>query len=90
VYLRDIWPSSAEIAETVGRALQSDMFRKSYAEVFDGDENWHSLEVPTGEHYDWRESTYVRRRRSSRRSRDQPTRRPTSPALACSRCSATR
>jgi aconitate hydratase len=61
VYLRDIWPSSAEIAETVGRALQSDMFRSSYAEVFDGDENWHSLEVPTGEHYDWRESTYVRR-----------------------------
>jgi aconitate hydratase len=61
VYLRDIWPSSAEIAETVGRALQSDMFRSSYAEVFDGDENWHSLEVPTGERYDWRESTYVRR-----------------------------
>jgi aconitate hydratase len=61
VYLRDIWPSSAEIAETVGRALQSDMFRSSYAEVFDGDENWHSLDVPTGEHYDWRESTYVRR-----------------------------
>jgi aconitate hydratase len=61
VYLRDIWPSSAEIAETVGRALRSDMFASSYAEVFDGDENWHSLEVPTGEHYDWRESTYVRR-----------------------------
>ncbi|MGD1049742.1 MAG: aconitate hydratase AcnA [Solirubrobacteraceae bacterium] len=61
VHLRDIWPSSAEIAETVGRALQSDMFASSYAEVFDGDENWHSLEVPTGEHYDWRESTYVRR-----------------------------
>jgi aconitate hydratase len=61
VYLRDIWPSSAEIAETVGRALQSDMFASTYAEVFDGDENWHSLEVPTGEHYDWRESTYVRR-----------------------------
>jgi aconitate hydratase len=61
VYLRDIWPSTAEIAETVAQAVQSDMFRKSYAEVFDGDENWHSLEVPEGEHYDWRESTYVRR-----------------------------
>jgi aconitate hydratase len=61
VHLRDIWPSSSEIAETVGRALQSDMFRSSYAEVFDGDENWHSLDVPTGERYDWRESTYVRR-----------------------------
>jgi aconitate hydratase len=37
------------------------MFRKSYAEVFDGDANWHSLEVPQGDRYDWRESTYVRR-----------------------------
>jgi aconitate hydratase len=61
VYLRDIWPSSAEIAETVTAAVQSDMFRRSYAEVFDGDENWHSLEVPQGDRYDWRESTYVRR-----------------------------
>jgi aconitate hydratase len=61
VYLRDIWPSSAQIADTVAAAVQSDMFRRSYAEVFDGDENWHSLEVPGGDHYDWRESTYVRR-----------------------------
>ena len=61
VYLRDIWPSTREIADTVGAAVQSDMFRRSYAEVFDGDENWHSLAVPDGEHYDWRESTYVRR-----------------------------
>ena len=61
VYLRDIWPSSREIAETVTAAVQSDMFRRSYAEVFDGDENWHSLEVPQGDRYDWRESTYVRR-----------------------------
>ncbi|HZL54309.1 MAG TPA: aconitate hydratase, partial [Solirubrobacteraceae bacterium] len=61
VYLRDIWPSGSEIAEVVAEAVQSDMFRKSYAEVFDGDENWGSLEVPQGELYDWRESTYVRR-----------------------------
>jgi aconitate hydratase len=61
VYLRDIWPSASEIAEVVADAVQSDMFRKSYAAVFDGDENWHSLQVPAGEHYDWRESTYVRR-----------------------------
>jgi aconitate hydratase len=61
VYLRDIWPSSREIAETVEEAVQSDMFRKSYAEVFDGDANWLTLEVPPGDHYDWRESTYVRR-----------------------------
>ncbi|HEX4034813.1 MAG TPA: aconitate hydratase AcnA [Solirubrobacteraceae bacterium] len=61
VYLRDLWPSSAEIARTVEAAVQSDMFRKSYAEVFDGDANWHSLDVPSGDRYDWRESTYVRR-----------------------------
>ncbi len=47
VYLKDIWPSAAEVAETVGDAVQSDMFRKSYGEVFDGDERWNSLEVPT-------------------------------------------
>jgi len=61
VYLRDIWPSTQLIAETVEQAVQSDMFRRSYAEVFDGDAHWHSLEVPLGDHYDWRESTYVRR-----------------------------
>jgi aconitate hydratase len=61
VHLRDIWPSSAEIAQTVESAVRSEMFRRSYAEVYDGDANWHSLEVPVGERYDWRESTYVRR-----------------------------
>ncbi len=62
VYLKDIWPSATEVAETVGDAVQSDMFRKSYGEVFDGDERWNSLEVPTGERFAWDErSTYVRR-----------------------------
>ena len=61
VYLRDIWPSSREVSDTVERAVQSDMFRRSYAEVFDGDERWHSLAVPQGDRYDWRESSYVRR-----------------------------
>jgi aconitate hydratase len=62
VYLRDIWPSAAEVSETVLDAVQSDMFRKSYAEVFDGDERWNSLEVPTGDSFAWGEdSTYVRR-----------------------------
>jgi aconitate hydratase len=61
VYLRDIWPSSAEIATVVEDAVQSDMFHKSYGEVFDGDERWNSLEVPTGELFAWDErSTYVR------------------------------
>jgi len=62
VYLRDLWPSSAEVAELIGRAVQSDMFRKSYAQVFEGDERWNTLEVPTGESYAWDDaSTYVRR-----------------------------
>jgi aconitate hydratase len=62
VYLKDIWPSSAEIAETVAEAVQSDMFHKSYGEVFDGDERWNGLDVPTGDLFEWDErSTYVRR-----------------------------
>jgi aconitate hydratase len=62
VYLKDIWPNEAEVAQTVEEAVQSDMFRKSYGEVFDGDERWNSLEVPTGDRFAWDErSTYVRR-----------------------------
>jgi aconitate hydratase len=62
VYLRDLWPSSAEVAELIGRAVQSDMFRRSYAEVFAGDERWNSLDVPTGESFAWDDaSTYVQR-----------------------------
>ncbi len=61
VFLKDIWPTAAEVAETVEDAVQSDMFRKSYGEVFDGDERWNSLEVPTGELFEWEpDSTYVR------------------------------
>ena len=60
VYLKDIWPSTAEVARTVEEAVQSDMFRTSYGEVFDGDENWQGLDVPTGDRYAWDEdSTYV-------------------------------
>jgi aconitate hydratase len=62
VFLKDIWPTADEVAATVEEAVQSDMFRKSYAEVFDGDERWNSLEVPSGELFEWDErSTYVRR-----------------------------
>jgi aconitate hydratase len=61
VYLRDIWPSEREVAQTIERAVQSDMFRKSYAEVFAGDERWNGLDVPGGERYAWEErSTYAR------------------------------
>jgi aconitate hydratase len=62
VYLKDIWPSEHEVAETIEEAVQSDMFRKSYGEVFDGDERWNSLEIPSGELFEWDpDSTYVRR-----------------------------
>jgi aconitate hydratase len=62
VYLKDIWPDSREVGEAVESAVQSDMFRSSYSEVFDGDERWNSLEVPTGDSFAWDEkSTYVRR-----------------------------
>ncbi len=61
VYLRDIWPSEREVAETIEQAVQSDMFRKSYGEVFAGDERWNSLQVPTGDRFAWDvSSTYVR------------------------------
>jgi aconitate hydratase len=61
VYLKDIWPSANEVGQTIEEAVQSDMFRKSYEEVFDGDERWNSLEVPSGELFAWDEdSTYVR------------------------------
>jgi aconitate hydratase len=61
VYLRDIWPTEQEIAKTVGEAVQADMFRKSYGEVFAGDERWNSLDVPEGVRFEWDEqSTYVR------------------------------
>ena len=62
VYLNDIWPDASEVARTVEEAVQSDMFRASYGEVFDGDERWNSLQVPTGDRFAWDErSTYVRR-----------------------------
>ncbi|MCD6727695.1 MAG: aconitate hydratase [Solirubrobacteraceae bacterium] len=62
VYLRDVWPDEHEIARTVEQAVQSDMFRKSYGQVFDGDVNWNGLDVPSGDRYAWDEqSTYVRK-----------------------------
>ena len=62
VYLRDIWPTSHEVATVINDAIAADMFEKSYAEVFEGDERWAALEVPQGERYEWgATSTYVRR-----------------------------
>ena len=62
VYLRDLWPSQQEVNEMIESAIESDMFRKSYGEVFEGDEDWNDLEVPEGDRYEWDpNSTYVRR-----------------------------
>jgi aconitate hydratase len=62
VYLRDIWPSQAEVSETISNAIQSDMYQRSYAKVFVGDEKWEGIDVPTGDRFAWDEaSTYVRR-----------------------------
>jgi aconitate hydratase len=62
VYLRDIWPTSEEIDETIAGSVSGELFRGRYADVFTGDETWRSLEVPSGDLYAWAEdSTYVRR-----------------------------
>jgi aconitate hydratase len=61
VYLKDIWPSEQELQETMLRAVNADMYKKSYAEVFAGDERWQQLEVADGNRFQWDpESTYVR------------------------------
>jgi aconitate hydratase len=60
VHLADIWPTSDEIRETVAEAVRADMFTKSYADVFTGDERWRELETPEGDRYTWPDSTYVR------------------------------
>jgi aconitate hydratase len=61
VYLRDIWPSSEEIKQTVESAIRSDMFTKGYDDVFTGDDRWRALDIPEGDRYEWSDSTYVRR-----------------------------
>lgn len=61
VYLRDIWPTTAEIAAVVDDNLQAEMFTTSYADVFTGDERWRALQVPEGDTFAWApDSTYVR------------------------------
>ena len=61
VYLKDIWPSNADIQATMLSSIDSAMFRASYASVFRGDEHWNAIKVPEGEIYAWdTKSTYVR------------------------------
>jgi len=62
IYLRDIWPSAQEVQETIDRSIDTGMFDKEYASVFEGDERWRSLPTPTGDTFEWdQESTYVRK-----------------------------
>ncbi|MEQ9519190.1 MAG: aconitate hydratase AcnA [Parvibaculum sp.] len=60
VYLKDIWPSNKEVAETVRSCVTPEMFRKRYGNVFKGDKNWQAIKTVKGETYKWNdESTYV-------------------------------
>jgi aconitate hydratase len=60
VYLKDIWPSAAEVREVIERSVRPDLFRKTYGRVFDGDAEWKALPVPAGESYAWDPtSTYI-------------------------------
>ena len=62
VFLRDIWPSSKEVTDVIARSIKSNMFHKSYGQVFEGDERWRGLPVPEGDRFLWEpESTYIRR-----------------------------
>ena len=90
VILKDIWPTEREIQETMLRSVKSEMFREQYAHVFDGDERWRSLPIPTGERFEWTDdSTYIRNPPFFEGLTAEPTLPPTSSARACSRCSAT-
>ncbi|HUH67947.1 MAG TPA: aconitate hydratase, partial [Mycobacterium sp.] len=62
VYLRDIWPSQKDIADTIASSINQEMFIKNYADVFKGDDRWRNLPTPKGKTFDWDpKSTYVRK-----------------------------
>ena len=61
VYLKDVWPSPKEIAETIRKAVKPASFRNRYSDVFDGGPNWKKVKISKGETYDWdKQSTYVK------------------------------
>jgi aconitate hydratase len=61
VYLSDVWPSPAEIGETIAASVNGEMYRSTYGDVYTGDERWRALETPSGNLYEWEpSSTYVR------------------------------
>jgi len=61
VFLKDIWPSQAQIVELLGRVVTPEQFHESYADVFTGSEQWNKISSPTGDTYEWNDdSTYIR------------------------------
>jgi aconitate hydratase len=61
VFLKDIWPSNVEVHSAIQSAIESEMYRRSYAGVFEGDELWKSMDTPPGDRFAWADdSTYVR------------------------------
>jgi aconitate hydratase len=62
VFLADLWPTRREIEVVISKSVSSDLFRKSYGDVYQGDERWRSLPIPKGETYVWeKDSTYIRK-----------------------------
>ncbi len=62
VFLHDLWPNAEDVQAVVEDSLRTEMFTRTYGSVFDGDERWNSLEIPSGDLYEWGdESTYIRR-----------------------------
>jgi aconitate hydratase len=62
VFLKDVWPTSIEVEETARSSIESEMYRLSYAGVFEGDARWKSMDIPAGKRFAWdAQSTYVRR-----------------------------
>src|SRR4029079_11177634 len=60
VYLADVWPSPEEIRSVIGSSIDPELFRRTYAVVFEGDERWRALPIPEGDRYDWNpRSTYI-------------------------------
>jgi aconitate hydratase len=61
VFLRELWPSERDIQSTMLTAVTSEMFREQYADVFSGDDRWKTLQVPSGDRFEWNDdSTYIR------------------------------
>ena len=62
VFLKDLWPTQHEVADAVNNCIDSEMYRKQYSTVSDGDQNWQNLTFPHGETYHWEpDSTYIRK-----------------------------